>query len=119
MLCKVHGPVCLWLAELRQNWAMNALNVSETIQALGLQAKVASALMASASAAIKNRALIALAGLLRTQLEALQVANAQDLERARANGLSAPMVDRLKLTPQILETCAQGCRAKTGSSAFG
>jgi glutamate-5-semialdehyde dehydrogenase len=26
-----------------------------------------------------------------------------------ANGLSAPMVDRLKLTPKVLETCAQGC----------
>ena len=109
MSCKVHGPAWKWLAELRQNWAMNALNVSETIQALGLRSKVASALMARAPAAIKSRALLVLAGLLRTQLEALQAANAQDLERARANGLSAPLVDRLKLTPQILETCAQGC----------
>jgi glutamate-5-semialdehyde dehydrogenase len=39
----------------------------------------------------------------------LQVDNAKDIERAKAAGLEAPMVDRLKLTPEVLETCAQGC----------
>ena len=88
---------------------MNALNVAETTHTLGLQAKTASALMAKAPAAIKNKALRALARLLREQTVALQVDNARDLERARAAGLAEPMVDRLKLTPQVLETCAQGC----------
>ncbi|HNN90096.1 MAG TPA: glutamate-5-semialdehyde dehydrogenase [Giesbergeria sp.] len=88
---------------------MNALNVAETTHTLGLQAKTASALMAKAPAAIKNKALRALARLLREQTVALQVDNAHDLERARAAGLAEPMVDRLKLTPQVLETCAQGC----------
>ncbi|MBA4114021.1 MAG: glutamate-5-semialdehyde dehydrogenase [Verminephrobacter sp.] len=88
---------------------MNALNVAETTLTLGLQAKTASALMAKAPAAIKNKALRALARLLREQTAALQVDNARDLERARAAGLAEPMVDRLKLTPQVLETCAQGC----------
>ena len=88
---------------------MNALNVAETTHTLGLQAKTASALMAKAPAAIKNKALRALARLLREQTAALQVDNAHDLERARAAGLAEPMVDRLKLTPQVLETCAQGC----------
>ena len=88
---------------------MNALNVSEYTQTLGLQAKVASALMAKAPAAIKNKALRALARLLREQTPALQQDNARDLERARAAGLAEPLVDRLKLTPQVLETCAQGC----------
>ena len=88
---------------------MNALNVAETTHTLGLQAKTASALMAKAPAAIKNKALKALARLLREQTEALQVDNARDLERARAAGLAEPLVDRLKLSPQVLETCAQGC----------
>ena len=95
--------------QLRQNPGMNALNVSEYTQTLGLQAKVASALMAKAPAAIKNKALRALARLLREQTPALQQDNARDLERARAAGLAEPLVDRLKLTPQVLETCAQGC----------
>ena len=88
---------------------MNALNVAETTLTLGLQAKTASAPMAKAPAAIKNKALRALARLLREQTEALQGDNARDLERARAAGLAEPLVDRLKLSPQVLETCAQGC----------
>ncbi|MDT8990016.1 glutamate-5-semialdehyde dehydrogenase [Curvibacter sp. APW13] len=88
---------------------MNALNITETTQALGAQAKVASAQMAKANAASKNLALKRLAALLRENTEALQVDNAKDIERALANGLSAPMVDRLRLTPKVLETCAQGC----------
>ena len=88
---------------------MNALNIVEYTQNLGVQAKVASAQMARASSATKNQALKALARLLRESIEPLQLDNAKDLERAVANGLSEPMVDRLRLTPKVLETCAQGC----------
>ncbi|APW36288.1 glutamate-5-semialdehyde dehydrogenase [Rhodoferax koreense] len=88
---------------------MNALNIAEYAQTLGLQAKVASAQMARAPAAIKNKVLLQLAALLRANVDALQIDNAKDLERAVAAGLPAPMVDRLKLTPKVLETCAQGC----------
>ncbi len=88
---------------------MNALNISEYTQTLGLQAKNASALMAAASTAIKNKALRRLAALLRENIQALQIDNAKDLERAVAAGLAAPMVDRLKLSPKVLETCAEGC----------
>ncbi len=88
---------------------MNANDLADYSQTLGKQAKVASAQMARASAATKNVALRKLAALLRANVAALQQDNALDLERARAAGLAAPMVDRLKLTPQVLETCAQGC----------
>ncbi len=88
---------------------MNALNISDYTQTLGRQAKAASALMAKASTATKNSALRQLAALLRANVQALQSDNAKDLERAMAAGLAAPMVDRLKLTPQVIETCAQGC----------
>ncbi|MEN9398608.1 MAG: Gamma-glutamyl phosphate reductase [Pseudomonadota bacterium] len=88
---------------------MNAIDLADYSQTLGKQAKAASAEMARASAATKNVALRRLAALLRANVAALQVDNAKDLERARAAGLAAPMVDRLKLTPQVLETCAQGC----------
>jgi len=88
---------------------MNAPNIAEYAQSLGLQAKIASGQMARAPAAIKSIALRALARLLRENTAALQTENAKDLDRARAAGLAAPMVDRLKLSPQTLETCAQGC----------
>ena len=88
---------------------MTTLNVAEHMHALGAQAKAASAHMAKASASVKNTALRKLAALLRENIDALQIDNAKDIERAMAAGLDAPMVDRLKLTPKVLETCAQGC----------
>ena len=77
--------------------------------ALGSKAKSASAHMARASTAIKNRALLGLAKLLRSSVAELQAANAIDIERARAAGLDAPLVDRLILSPKIIETVAVGC----------
>ncbi len=88
---------------------MTELNVADHMNVLGAQAKTASAQMAKASAAVKNKALRALAALLRANTDALQMDNAKDIARAMAAGLDAPMVDRLKLTPKVLETCAQGC----------
>ncbi len=65
--------------------------------------------MARASTASKNLALKRLAALLRENTQALQADNAKDLSRAEAAGLSAPMVDRLRLSPKVLATCAEGC----------
>ncbi|MDP2032264.1 MAG: glutamate-5-semialdehyde dehydrogenase [Polaromonas sp.] len=76
---------------------------------LGAKAKAASTQTARAPAAIKSRALLALAGLLRSQVAPLQAANARDLQRAAAAGLAGPMLDRLKLDAKTLETVALGC----------
>ena len=88
---------------------MNAINTTELTQTMGAQARAASTAMARADAATKNAALRALAKLLRDSQPALVAANARDLARANAAGLAAPMLDRLKLTPAIIETVAQGC----------
>ena len=88
---------------------MNATSIAQQVHLLGVQAKAASSLMAKASSAQKSQALRILAKLLRSHTAALQADNAKDIERAKAAGLEAAMVDRLKLTPQVLEMCAQGC----------
>ncbi len=102
--------------KINENSRMNAqthtssmTNVAELLQTLGKQAKTASAGVSVASSAIKNTALLRLAALLRANVAALQADNAKDIARAIQAGLSEPMVDRLKLTPKVLETCAQGC----------
>ena len=88
---------------------MNATSIAQQMHVLGVQAKAASSRMAKASAAQKSQALRVLAKLLRSHTAALQVDNAKDIERAKTAGLEVAMVDRLKLTPQVLETCALGC----------
>jgi glutamate-5-semialdehyde dehydrogenase len=90
-------------------YAADLANIASYTQTLGQQAKAASALMAKASTATKNKALTTLAALLRANVQPLQTDNARDLARAQQAGLAAPLVDRLKLSPQVLETCAQGC----------
>jgi glutamate-5-semialdehyde dehydrogenase len=74
---------------------------------LGQAARAAATAMAAAPTAAKNGALLALARRLREQGPALAEANACDL--AGASGLDAPMRDRLKLTPAVLATVAEGC----------
>ncbi len=88
---------------------MNATTVSDYTHALGMQAKQASAHMAKAQSAIKNVALRKLAALLRESVAQLQIANALDIVQAQADGLTAVLVDRLRLKPEAIETCAQGC----------
>jgi len=76
---------------------------------LGARARAAATAMAAAPSAAKDAALRALARRLRADAAALQAANAHDIAAAQAAGLAAPMVDRLKLTPKVIETVAEGC----------
>ncbi|MDL5031170.1 glutamate-5-semialdehyde dehydrogenase [Pelomonas sp. APW6] len=79
------------------------------MSALGVAARAASRLMAAAPTAAKNTALLALARRLRAEGPALAAANARDLQAAEAAGLAGPMLDRLRLTPAVIATVAEGC----------
>jgi glutamate-5-semialdehyde dehydrogenase len=74
---------------------------------VGAAAREAARAMARASLAARNAALLELARLLRAESAALQATNRIDL--AAADGLAAPLVDRLRLTPKIIDTVAAGC----------
>jgi glutamate-5-semialdehyde dehydrogenase len=88
---------------------MNATDIAAYMAHVGVAARAAATRMAAASAADKNAALRALARLLRDEAAALAAANAKDLDAARAAGLAEPMVDRLKLSPAVIATVAEGC----------
>ena len=91
------------------NLTTPASDVAALMTEMGRAARIASAHMAKASAAKKNKALKVLAALLRSHVDALKPANELDLARARHAGMAAPLVDRLRLDQKTLETCAQGC----------
>ncbi len=88
---------------------MNASNVETTLAVMGAAARAAARAMAAAGSAAKDQALRHLAFLLRTEGAALAQANDLDLAAARAAALAEPLIDRLKLTPAILQTLADGC----------
>ena len=85
------------------------LELEPYMTGVGQAARAASAVLASASTAAKNAALLALARRIREQRAALQAANAEDLAAAEEAGLALPMLDRLKLGDGTIEQMAKGC----------
>lgn len=77
---------------------------------LGQRARAASRQLATASTAVKNAALEAAAdGLLAARSTILE-ANAADVQRAESDGVSATVVDRLRLTDSRVDSMAAGLR---------
>jgi glutamate-5-semialdehyde dehydrogenase len=89
--------------------AMTPTDIPVYIAHLGSAARAASAAMARAPLGARNAALRQLAQLLRAEVTALTQINDEDVAAARDAGLQSALLDRLKLTPAIIETVAQGC----------
>lgn len=78
------------------------------MQTLGENARQASRAMMRASGSAKNRALLTMADLLIDGKQALQAANARDVDAARANGLEPALLDRLTLSDRSVQLMAEG-----------
>lgn len=83
----------------------------DEVQRLAQSAKKASRTLATASSAVKNAALEAMARHLRLASPELLDANAQDLARARAAGKNAAFLDRLFLDGARVEGMARAVEA--------
>ena len=75
------------------------------------KAKKASRVLMTAGTALKNDALEAIAGALIARQDEWLNANALDMAEAEKSGISAAMLDRLKLTPERIQQIADGVRA--------
>lgn len=80
------------------------------LEQMGIAAKAASYKLTLLSSREKNRVLETIADELEAQTESILSANVQDVEQARANGLSDAMLDRLALTPARLKAIADDVR---------
>jgi len=80
------------------------------MEQLGRRAKAASRVLATASTAAKDAALLAAADLLVASTDAVLEANAADVAREEAAGMAAPLLDRLRLTAARVEGMANGLR---------
>ncbi|HAK3504118.1 TPA: glutamate-5-semialdehyde dehydrogenase [Salmonella enterica] len=80
------------------------------LEQMGIAAKAASYKLALLSSGEKNRVLEKIADELEAQMESILSANVQDVEQARANGLSEAMLDRLALIPARLKAIADDVR---------
>jgi glutamate-5-semialdehyde dehydrogenase len=73
---------------------------------MGTRARAAAKAVREASAATRSAALTAMARQIRAAAPAILAANNTDMARSAAEGLSASMLDRLKLDPARLEAMA-------------
>lgn len=80
------------------------------VAALGQRAKAASRAIATASTAAKDAALAAAADLLVARSGEILDANASDVARAEAGGVTATVVDRLRLSSARIDGMAGGLR---------
>jgi glutamate-5-semialdehyde dehydrogenase len=83
------------------------MDVGEHVRQLGKQARAASRMLARADTATKNRALAAMALQIRSQASKILAANAADVLKAKEKH-DAAFVDRLTLTPKLVEQMAEG-----------
>jgi glutamate-5-semialdehyde dehydrogenase len=81
------------------------------IEALGRQSRAAAQRLARASTTMKAEALHAAAAAIRTRATDILAANADDMARGRANGLSAALLDRLQLDAERISGIAAGLEA--------
>jgi len=79
------------------------------VQDLGIAARAAARELARAENATKNRALEAMAAEIRAQSNAILAANEEDLRNTK--GRDAAFLDRLRLTPKLIEQMAAGVEA--------
>ena len=84
------------------------MDIKKYMQEIGLAARAASRLMASADSNKKNSALQHIASAMLREKTALLAANQLDLTDARANGLDEAMLDRLSITEKSIQGMAEG-----------
>lgn len=117
MLRKAPFIIC-FPADTQEKIARMTLEISESeiadvdayMHSMGERARGASRVLARATTAQKNRALLAMASALDEARDALEAANRLDLEAGRDNGLAEALLDRLALTPARIDMMIEGLR---------
>lgn len=89
---------------------MTPLDIKNTLQQLGGQARTAAAAISQAETGQKNAALSEIAKIIGQRAEQLTEENQKDLQAGRENGLDAASLDRLALTPKAINAMIDGLK---------
>src|SRR3954467_1559237 len=87
-----------------------AIETRQSVAELCLAARDAARVLAQADAALKDRALHAIADALEARTPEILEANARDLEAGRESGLSDALMDRLPPRDARIKVIADGVR---------
>lgn len=89
---------------------MTDTEIQQTLLEMGRRARAAAHELVKLTTAQKNAILLAMADEIDARQAGILEANAKDLARARENGLSSAMIDRLTLDPKRLAAVAAAVR---------
>lgn len=90
------------------------MNIETTVVEMAKASRTAAKKLARCSSGEKNQALKIIAEKLIQSSEQILEANSQDVKKARENGLSSAMIDRLTITKQVLSAMADGLNEVAG-----
>ncbi len=93
------------------NGDLAQIDLAQVLADIGVRARAASAVLRQASPAMRTAAISAMARRLRAATGDILAANAQDLAAGQAAGLSAALLDRLRLDPGRLDGVAASLEA--------
>ena len=86
------------------------MDLKEQIHDFGRRARAAARVLRQGASEQKNRGLLAMADQLVAMQDEILAANRSDVEKAKADGLTGAMIERLMLDPKRLAAMAQGIR---------
>jgi len=98
------------LSSVLPNTLVNAADPGIAVAEIAQRAKVASRALATAPRGVKDAALLAMADALVANSAQIVAANAEDLAREEAAGMSAGLLDRLALSPERITAIADALR---------
>jgi glutamate-5-semialdehyde dehydrogenase len=114
-------PDAIWLPigktrswRVRQAAYAAGMSTTDQVRDVAARARQAAHVLAVATRAHKDAALLAMADGLVAAQDAVLAANAEDVERAEAAGTPANIIDRLRLTDDRVAQMAQGLRDVAG-----
>ena len=84
--------------------------IRDEVKAIAQKAKEASRHLSRLSTDLKNQALVEMADCLEKDQQWLIEENRKDLSAGEQTGLSRPMMDRLRLTPGVIQSMAESLR---------
>jgi glutamate-5-semialdehyde dehydrogenase len=84
--------------------------IRDQVRTIALKAKETSRHLSRLSTGVKNEALVEMAGRLEEKQKFLIAENQKDLVTGEKAGLSRPMMDRLRLTPSVIQGMSEGLR---------
>ncbi len=86
------------------------MDLRTEVRTMAQRAKEVSRLLGRLSTDVKNKALSEMAEALEQHQALLMEENRKDLEAAERTGLPPAMIDRLKMTPSVIQSMAKGLR---------